>query len=67
MGGAGAYFEEPLPAGAVVQLYVPLIEGDMVVAPAEVVHSVSGRAGLRFNWAGEDDPQRRLLQAELGA
>ena len=64
--GAGVYVQGLLPAGGRVRLDIPVREGAVAVVRARVAHSVLGCAGLRFLWAGADDPNRLLLREALG-
>ena len=65
-GGACLMLDNPLPVGALTRIDIPLPAGGVAVTAAEVVRSQPGCTGLRFLWAGTDDPNRWLLQAALG-
>ena len=65
--GVRIYLLPKLPAGTTVTLNIPLQCGAAAIVAAEVTGSYPGTAGLRFLWAGADDPNRRLLQEALGA
>ena len=64
--GVRIYLLPKLPAGTAVTLNIPLQGGAVAVVAAEVTSSYPGTAGLRFRWAGADDPNRRLLQEVIG-
>jgi hypothetical protein len=65
LGGLGIELPTPLPMGTEVPTDVPLPEGGFVSVRALVVHSGAGLTGLRFVWAGEGDPLRLALRADL--
>jgi excisionase family DNA binding protein len=67
MGGACVALGVRLPVGADVALDIPLPDGDLVLVRAEVIYSHADYTGLRFEWAGLDDPSRLLLHEALGA
>ena len=67
MGGVCISLEARLPVGADVALDIPLLDGDPVLVWAEVIYSHPDYTGLRFEWAGLDDPGRLLLHTALGA
>jgi hypothetical protein len=67
MGGVRIASEARLPVGADVALDIPLPHGGLVLVWAEVIYSHADYTGLRFEWAGLDDPGRLLLHTALGA
>jgi PilZ domain len=66
LGGVRAALVAPLPVGTELLVEIPLPKEQLMFARAEVVHSNSGGAGLRFLWSGEGDPNCRLLQELIG-
>ena len=65
LSGLCAFSFDPPPTGAEVALDIPLYNGDVATARAEVVRSFTQGAAVRFHWQGEDDRSRLLLQKVL--
>lgn len=66
MGGICTSSHQVFGQGAQLALDIPLPGGDVAIVRAEVVRSYIGGAAMRFDWSGEDDRSRLLLQEILG-